>query len=333
MPEVQTQPAQQPKSEVNNNPFFSSKLAVFLVSIWLLLILVAAFYFLGLFRFVNVTPQGTSQTSFYLSMTKLNYIYLAIVGLINGLLVFLGLGWVRIARVFFHYLDRILIVVGIVGLIAGYSLPCEGLSCIANGFLIIGGASVLGSVLIHAPLFYLILNRENRTAIGAITAIFMLLMILVPYATYTYSAKTLPKRAEVGISQAKKELGITIFNPTYLPNKKVDKQYEEVNNIGEYILFYVYQGEGIKGGHLRITEKAPKGTLEERFSYGARRTTIKRSLAAISTTESIQKDSYFSTTITWVEKGTEINVSYSGVGAEESIESEAINIAESMEPT
>ncbi|OGY25130.1 MAG: hypothetical protein A2Z11_01400 [Candidatus Woykebacteria bacterium RBG_16_43_9] len=332
MPEEQSQPNQQPKPSVNGSSFLSNKLTLLLVSIWLLLILVAAFYFLGLFRFINATPQGTSETSVYLSINRLNFTYLTVVGLINGLLVFLGLRWVKIARVFFHYIDLILIVLGIVGLIAGYSLPCEGLGCIGNGFLILGGASVLGSVFAHAPLFYLILNGANRKAIGVITALLVLLMILVPYVTYSYLAKTLPKKAEIGISQAKKELGITIFKPTYLPDKKVDKQFEEVNNIGEYHLFYSYQGEGIKGGRLSITERAPKGTLEEIFSYGARKITINGNQAAISTTESIQKDSYFSTAITWVENGTEIHIGYSGVGVGESIESEAIKIAESMKP-
>ncbi len=308
---------------MDTNQFFSNKRALLLVSIWLLLILAIAFYFLGIFRFINVIPQSTGEARTYLSISGLTLRYLIIFALINGLLVGLGLKWEKFARIFFKPIDRILSFLGVVGLIAGYTLPCEGLGCIANGIYIMGGAAILGSVLVHAPLFYLILNGVNRKAIGIITLIFVFLMIAIPSLTYSYLAKTLPEKTEAGISQAQKELGITIFKPSYLPDREVDKYFEAVNDIiGEYSISYFY-GEG--RGNLRITQTVPKGRFEKSLSYGARRIDINGKPAAVKTSE-------FESNVTWVDSGTEIRVQYRVKGASQVIESEAIKIAESMEP-
>lgn len=332
MTEERNQLIQQNKPSVDRNSFFLSKLALLLAPIWLLVILISAFHFVGIFRFLNVTPQETGHTSFYLSTIRLNLNYLTAFALINGSLVLLGLKWERFARTLLKFIDPPTLLLGIAALITGYFLPCEGLGCIPNSFLILGGVFISGSVLTHAPLLYLISNGVNRKALGVITSLFAVLMILVPSITYFYLARTLPKKAEVRITESQKELGITIFKPTHLPNKTVTRQFEGVRaNLGEYYLDYYFKTDSELDIGLNITESKPRGGLEELLKYGGHSITINGNQAVVSTRETIQKDSRFSTSIVWVSGVTEIKLRY-GVekGTKESVEAKAIKIAESM---
>ena len=151
--------------------------------------------------------------------------------------------------------------------------------------------------------------------------------------TYIYLAKTLPEKLEVSISQALKEMGITIFKPTYLPDRDVDRYSEAI--VGDkYSMFYVYKSGAAE--LLDITQRAARkeGIKEyENPKEGRKNITIHGNPAIVSTTRNIAKVARFNSRVDWIEEGTQITVVYGYfVGTAESVESEAVKIAESMEP-
>lgn len=314
------------------NPFYSSKLALLLLFLWIGILELVAFYALGVFRFLNVTPQESDQVNFYLSASVLNIKYLFVFSLINGLVILLALTRKNVTKIFLKYIDPLLVLLGAVGLTVAYTLPCEGLSCIGNGFLAFGSVFILGLVVFHAPILYLAFKGARRRYVGIIALVFLVLITLIPYLTYKYQKMTLPQKAVVGISQAREQLGIVIFKPAYLPNKTITKQFEGVrDSLGEYYLNYYFKQANDSDLGLTITEQSPKGGLEELLENGGRSTTINNNPAAISTLEAIQNDSTFSTSIVWVSNGTEIKLGYGFErGTKESVETEALKIAESM---
>lgn len=319
---------------MNTSHFLANKTTI-LLSIWYLLILGAEFYFYFTYLSINGIPQETYTATSYLSRARFGSNYLAILVLINSLLVLLGLKWKGFARALLIFIDPILVLLAVVVLSSAYSTTCEGLGCFGLALVAFGAVSILGSVLTHAPLLFLVLQGAHRKTIGVTMVLFVLLTITVPYSTSFYLAKTLPKKTEIGISRAIQKMGITIFKPSYLPDRKIYRYFEGVHDLDkypdQYYMDYFYEG-GVDGGGLQITQTVPQGRVAEAEKYGASKFILNGNPAAISTIGSIQKDSHFFTSITWIDSGTEIRLRYDGIGAKELIEAEAIKIAESMRP-
>ena len=156
------------------------KVLIALVVFWLIIISAAAFYFLGIFRFLDVIPRETYQASFYTSRSKLHFQYLSVFAIVNGLIVFAGLRSTNVASTLLRFIDPVLLLLGTIALVVAKFIPCEGLSCIGSGFLFLGGAAILGSVLVQYPLVWLVSKGVNKLVVGVITVLFMLTIILVP---------------------------------------------------------------------------------------------------------------------------------------------------------
>lgn len=335
MPEGSSSFLPQPRNfMVSNNLVFWS-----LTIVWFIFVALYSFIFLDFLHSItstiNFLPKGTLEVSRRLDEIKSTFMLFSVFALVNGALIFLGLKWQKFARVFLKFVDPIIFLAGIAGILVARLTPCEGLSCIGNAVTMFSGIIALGSLLVHVPLFLLLLNKTSRKKISTITLIFIFFMILVPASTYLYAAKTLPKKAESYRSQARKDLGFTVFKPSYLPKKEGYKLDEGLNSNkdNEYYIDYVYYEENDSlEWSILIRETASKESDRILNRSGSKQIVINGNPALLSS--SIVGSTY-TINIEWDIEVTTIKMTYYVNVPKKSLEeegAEAIKIAESMSP-
>src|SRR3989344_2619429 len=213
------------------------RFSLIFISVWLFLIPLAVFIIFGL-GYLRFDPSSSGEVASYLEESKSILIFLSIFSLINSLLMFTGIVSDKFSK-FLLRADIVIVILSVLIIGLAYVIPCEGLECIGNGIMLLIGIIAISSVLLHAPIFYLVLHGANRSLLNLIVVGFASAMIITPLTTYSYSQKTSTKKAEFGVSQGQKELGIVIFRPTYLPpnGKLVNEGRDNVADLNSYMIF------------------------------------------------------------------------------------------------